>query len=163
LCLFAIVRSRGGHHIKVTADSPERIHSHDPDRAHSHGADRVLRIAMALAPPSAGPCRTGPVVLTAEPIAGHGAEVRGGNPARTIRMPPVPSTWIPRAETGISTGSSSGLETRHAAMPGNAAAEAASAAAWNVHFPFRYHDERRGRSGRTHADPPICMPLAAEC
>ena len=40
-------------------------------------------------------------------------------------------------------------------MPGNAAAEAASAAAWNVHFPFRHHAERQGRSGRTRTDPPF--------
>jgi len=37
-------------------------------------ADRDFGIAMALAPPSAGACRTVSVILTAEPIAGHGAE-----------------------------------------------------------------------------------------
>jgi hypothetical protein len=70
-------------------------------------------------------------------------------------MPPVPSTWIPGPETGHQPWIIQRTGIRQAAVPGNAAAEAASAAAWNVHFPFRHHAERRGRSGRTRADPPI--------
>jgi hypothetical protein len=42
---------------------------------HRHNAaDRVFRIAIALAPPSAG-CRTGSVILAAKLIAGH--DVKG--------------------------------------------------------------------------------------
>jgi hypothetical protein len=37
----------------------------------------------------------GPVILTAKPIASNGAEGERREPARTIRMPPVLSIWIP--------------------------------------------------------------------
>jgi hypothetical protein len=42
-------------------------------------ADRVFQAAMALAPLSAGACRTGFVILTANPIAGHAQRASGGN------------------------------------------------------------------------------------
>jgi hypothetical protein len=42
-------------------------------------ADRVFQAAMALAPLSAGACRTGFVILTAKPIAGHAQRASGGN------------------------------------------------------------------------------------
>jgi hypothetical protein len=94
----------------------------------SHAADSVFRIAMALAPPSAGACHTGSVILTAKLIAGHDAESerresrprrsgcrrcpRSGSPAGDGHQPRI----IQRAGT------------RKAAMPGNAAAEPAAAA-----------------------------------
>jgi hypothetical protein len=58
-------------------------------------ADRVFRIVIALAPPYAGACRTGSVILIAKLIAGHDAEGERRYPARMIRVPPVSSIWIP--------------------------------------------------------------------
>jgi hypothetical protein len=46
---------------------------------YSHAADRVFQAAMALAPLSAGACRTGFVILTAKPIAAHAQRASGGN------------------------------------------------------------------------------------
>jgi len=91
-------------------------------------ADRVFRIAVALAPPSAGACRAGSVVLAAKLIAGHDAEgERRGTPARTIRMPPGSSIWIPgRRWAPARIIQRAG--PRQAAMPGNAAAESAATA-----------------------------------
>jgi hypothetical protein len=50
---------------------------------------------VALAPPSAGACRTGSVILRAKLIAGHDAEGERREPGQDDRMPPVSSIWIP--------------------------------------------------------------------
>jgi hypothetical protein len=58
--------------------------------------------------------------------------------------------------------------TRQTAMPENAAAEPTATAqaqqqtaARNVRLPAWHHAERRGRSGRTHAEPPLCTATRA--
>jgi hypothetical protein len=91
-------------------------------------ADRVFRIAMALAPPSAGACCTGSVILTAKLITGHGAVASGGNrgqddpgAAGVLDLDPV-RRRAP-ALRGVQR-----VGPRQAAMPGYAAAESAAPA-----------------------------------
>jgi hypothetical protein len=50
--------------------------------ASASAAGRVFRIVMVLAPPSAGACRAGSVILTAELIAGHVQRAADGIPGR---------------------------------------------------------------------------------
>ena len=137
------------------------------EQSSATAADRVFRIAMALTSLSAGACRIGPVILMAKPIAGHGAERRAARtPARTIRMPPVSSIWIPGPETGISPGSSGGLEPGRRPCPGTPRRSRPPRPRPSGRrpmrlpersSPFRHHAERRGRSGRTRADPPLSL------
>ena len=83
---------------------------------------------MALASPSAGACRAGSVILTAELIAGHDAEGerRQPRPGRSgCRRCPRSGS---RAEDGHQPRIIQRARTGQAAMPGNAAAELAAAA-----------------------------------
>jgi hypothetical protein len=126
------------------------------------------RIARALASPSASARRTGSVILTAKPIAGHDAkgERREPRPGRSgCRRCPRSGS---RAGDGHQSRIIQRARTRQAAQPGNAAAEPAATAQaarrGRMRLPgtsaslFRRHAERRGRSGRTHADPPNLEP-----
>ena len=84
----------------------------------SHAPDRVFRIAMTLAPPSAGACGTGLPSLTAEPIAGRGA--KGGRrepwPGRSgCRQ--CPRSGSPGGRWASALDHPAG-RTRQAAMPG---------------------------------------------
>lgn len=68
----------------------------DVFNAYSHAADRVFRIAVALAPPSTGACRTGSVIVPTNLIAGRGAvgerrEPGPGDPDAVY----VLDIWIP--------------------------------------------------------------------
>ncbi len=77
------------------------------------------RIAMALASPSASARRIG--VRHPDGETDRRSRRRGraaGTPARTVRMPPMSSIWIPGPEMGTSPGSSSGLEPGRRPNPG---------------------------------------------
>jgi hypothetical protein len=92
-----------------------------------YAADRVFRIAMALAPPSAGACRTGSVILTAKLITGHGAVASGNrgqdDPGAAGVLDLDPVRRRAPALRGVQR-----VGPRQAAMPGYAAAESAAPA-----------------------------------
>jgi hypothetical protein len=93
-----------------------------------------------------------------------------GTPARMIRMPPVSSIWIPGRRWAPAPGLSSGPDPGRRPGPGTPRRSRPprlrppgrrrmrlSVAS----FLFRHHAERRGRSGRTRADPPFCAGVGS--
>ncbi|HZI73451.1 MAG TPA: hypothetical protein VFD73_05385 [Gemmatimonadales bacterium] len=79
---------------------------------------------MALALLYAGACRTGFVILTAKPIAGHAQRASGGSAGQDDPVAAGALDVDPGRETGTSPGSSACPRTpRQTAMPENAAAE----------------------------------------
>jgi hypothetical protein len=130
-------------------------------------ADRVFRIVMALAPPFAGACHAGSVILTAELIAGH--VQRGGRKPRPGR-----SGCRRCARSGCRSGDGhqpSGHPACRIPAGGHARVRRGGAGRrgpGRQRLPgacvslFRHHAERRGTSGRTRADPPI-WPLPGGC
>ena len=138
-----------------------------PRTTSGSAADRVFGIAMALAPPSAGACRTGSVILTAEPIAGHDAEGERREPGQDDPAAAGVLDLDPGPEMGTSPGSSSGPESGRRPCPGTPR-RSRPPRPWPPGrrpmrlptasiFLFRHHAERRRRAGRTRADPPICI------
>src|SRR5260370_39864579 len=83
--------------MRVARATPDcmNIHGQSVSRSPSSAADGVFRIAVALAPPSAGACRTGSVILTAKLIAGHDAEGERREPGQADRSPLGASIWQP--------------------------------------------------------------------
>ena len=82
--MMALARKLPPFSVVSGASSP----NNDAFRPGTHGtlschllsaANRVFQAAMALAPLYAGACRTGFVILTAKPIAGHAQRASGGN------------------------------------------------------------------------------------
>ena len=122
---------------------------------------------MALAPPSAGACRTGSVILTAKLIAGHDAEGERRNPGQDDPDAAGVLDLDPGPEMGTSPGSSSGPEPGRRPCPGTPRRRRPPRprppGRRRMRLPgasiflFRHHAERRGRSERTHAYPPICV------
>jgi hypothetical protein len=90
-------------------------------------ADRVFRIVMALAPPFAGACHAGSVILTAELIAGHVQRAGGQNPGRDDPGAAGVLDLDAGPEMGISLRVIQRAGSRQAAMPGYAAAGPAAA------------------------------------
>ena len=126
-------------------------------------ANRVFRIATALAPPCAGACRTGSVIVTAKLIAGHDAvgERREPGPGRSgcRRCPRSGSRSGGRHQP---PGSSSGPDHGWSPRPGTPRRSRPPPSPPGRHkmrltgtsaYLFRHHAEQSGRSGRTRADP----------
>ena len=124
-------------------------------------------LPMALASPSARACRAGSVILTAELIAGHDAEGERRQP----RPGRSGCRRCPRSGSRAEDGHQPRIIQR--AGPGRRPCPGTPRRSWPPRlrppghrrmrlpgapiFLFRHHAERRGRSGRTHAYPPICI------
>ena len=119
---------------------------------------------MALAPRSAGAYGMVSVIVTAKLIAHHGAAGGRREPRPGFRVPPVSLIWIPgrrRTAPGHPEGPDPGrrpwpgtpLRSRplRPRLPGCRRMRLPGA---SVSL-FRYDAERRGRLGRTRADPPF--------
>jgi hypothetical protein len=88
-----------------------------------HAADRVFQAAMALAPMYAGACRTGFVILTAKPIAGHAQRASGGNAGQDDIAAAGALDVDPGRRQAPALDHRRASHPRQTAMPENAAAE----------------------------------------
>ena len=124
-----------------------------------------LRIAMALALPSAGACRTGPSSGRPTDRRPHRRGRAVGTPAGTIRMPPVSRSGS-RAADGHQSRIIQRARTRQAharecrggtgcRSPGRRPMRPPGSPI----FLFRYHAERRGRAEENARDPPFCIEV----
>jgi len=90
---------------------------------YSSAADRVFQAAMALAPLYAGACRTGFVILTAKPVAGHAQRASGGNAGQDDPAAAGALDVDPGRRQAPALDHRRASHPRQTAMPENAAAE----------------------------------------
>ena len=97
-------------------------------RTPAHAADRVFQAAMALALLYAGACRTGFVILTAKPIAGHAQRAPAGNAGQDDPAAAGALDVDPGRRQAPALDHRRASHPRQTAMPENAAAEPAATA-----------------------------------
>jgi hypothetical protein len=140
------------------------MHRRSTQRTRVFAADRVFRIAVVMASPSVVPAAQGPPPLTGKLAVGHGAggerESRDAGCRRARGWVPgwprgrQPGAWNP----GRSVAGDGRADPRSSRGDLNVAVEQSCALSTvrrkRVRLPGG-HAERYGRSGRTHAVPPL--------